>query len=211
MYVVLLGPPGAGKGTQAKLLQKECSLTHISTGDLLRKEVQDGSELGRKAKTYMEKGELVPDAVILGMVGNALKRYDKILFDGFPRNLEQARALEQLVRQAGKEIHQVVNIGADDETIIRRLTSRRVCPACGRVYNILTQPSAKGNVCEDDDTPLIQRKDDKEDVIRNRLDVYREQTEPLIAFYRQKNKLLNMDGGKAVMDLFKEIKGCLCT
>jgi adenylate kinase len=185
--VILLGPPGVGKGTQGVLLTEGGGLKHLSTGDLLRKHRKEGTELGKRAQGYMDKGELVPDALILDMVRDVLGSLpgkDGVVFDGFPRTDVQARSLEPVLNELGRKVDLVLVLEADDEEIVRRLGGRRSCPSCGAVYNVHSNPPAKEGRCDRCGSELVHREDDKPDTIRRRLQVYREQTEPLIRHYQ---------------------------
>ncbi len=193
--VVLLGPPGGGKGTQAKLLSSKFGLKHISTGDILREAVRKGTELGRLAKSHMDKGELVPDEVMIGLIEDVLKNCtNSVIMDGFPRTLPQAEAFDNLLDRLNIKLSKAVLIDVPDDEIIRRLSSRRVCPKCGAVYNLISNPPKNDEICDVCGTKLVQRDDDKPETIKNRLAVYRESTEPLIEYYRQKGLLAVVDG-----------------
>jgi adenylate kinase len=186
MVVILLGPPGVGKGTQGALLCERLGLKHLSTGDLLRAARRDGTELGREAQRYMDRGELVPYEVIVGMVGEALEALPEgadVVFDGFPRTVAQAEALDGVLDRLGRKVDGVVVLKADDDVLVKRLAGRRSCPDCGAVYNVHFSPPAADGECDRCGGTLVHRSDDEPDTIRHRLDVYREQTEPLIRFY----------------------------
>ncbi len=186
MIVILLGPPGVGKGTQGVLLCEALGLTHLSTGDLLRAARREGTPLGKKAQGYMDRGELVPDDVIIGMVREALEALPPdggVVFDGFPRTVPQAEALDRVLAELGRSVHRVVVLQADDETLVKRLSGRRSCPECGAVYNVHFNPPAAEGICDRCSHALVHRADDAPETVRNRLDVYRESTEPLIRFY----------------------------
>ncbi|RMD71661.1 MAG: adenylate kinase [Gammaproteobacteria bacterium] len=184
MRIILLGPPGAGKGTQAKFIQEAFGIPHISTGDMLRAAVQQGTPLGKMAKEYMDAGQLVPDDVIIGLVKERIQQPDcanGFLLDGFPRTVAQAEAL----RQAGIDIDYVVEIDVPDEEIIKRLSGRRVHPASGRVYHMIYNPPKEDEKDDITGEPLIQRDDDKEETVRKRLEVYHQQTRPLVEYYQK--------------------------
>ena len=184
MRIILLGPPGAGKGTQAQFIQEHFGVPQISTGDMLRAAVKEGTELGRKAKDVMDRGELVPDEVIIGLVRERIAQPDcenGFLFDGFPRTIPQAQALVD----AGIAVDYVVELDVDEEEIVRRLSGRRVHPASGRVYHVENSPPRQEGRDDETGEPLVQRDDDREETVRNRLRVYREQTRPLVDFYRR--------------------------
>ena len=192
MRIVLMGPPGAGKGTQADLLTSKLGIPHISTGDMFRKAVKEGTPLGLEAKRYMEAGELVPDRVTIGIVQERLAEPDchkGFLLDGFPRTAAQAEALDQYLREPGLKIDHALNIAVERETLIARLSGRRVCKACGATYHVLFNPSAAQDKCQVCGGELYQRSDDKEETAVNRLDVYDRQTAPLVEYYRKKGVL----------------------
>lgn len=186
MVIILLGPPGVGKGTQAKMLVDATGMRHVSTGDLLRAARREGTELGRKAQAFMDAGELVPDSLVMDMVAEELDLLpsdQEIVFDGFPRTEAQAEALSPVLRARGRVVNGVVVLEGDDEVIVRRLAGRRSCGDCGAVYNVhFTPPTAEG-VCDRCGGVLVQRPDDQPETVRNRLEVYRRQTEPLVRYY----------------------------
>jgi adenylate kinase len=186
MIAILLGPPGVGKGTQGVILCERRGLRHLSTGDLLRKARRDGTPLGLEAKAFMDRGELVPDSVIIGMVREALadeKTGAGVVFDGFPRTVAQAEALDDVLEELGRAIDRVVVLQADDEVLVKRLAGRRSCPDCGSVYNVHFNPPEVEGRCNRCGATLMHRADDQPETVRTRLEVYRELTEPLIAFY----------------------------
>ncbi len=197
--IVLLGPPGAGKGTQAALLAKELKLQHISTGEILREEVAQGTELGRKAKAYMDRGELVPDELVIAMLRGRLDSGSGFILDGFPRTIAQAEALERMVR-----LDRVLNIHLSEEEVVRRLSARRVCKSCGRNYNLVSNPPKVEGRCDSCGGELFQRDDDKPEVIRRRYRVYQEETAPLKDFYRERGLLVEVEGGRPIEELFQE-------
>lgn len=197
MKLILLGPPGAGKGTQAKMLMDRFGIPQISTGDILRAAVKEGSPMGIKAKDCMDAGELVPDEVVVGIVKERLQKADcdnGFILDGFPRTVPQADALSADLIELGKQLDAVISLDVDIEALIERLTGRRACRDCGRGYHITFDPSKVTGVCDACGGELIQRDDDQESTIRKRLDVYQEQTEPLIAYYRSAGLLEELDG-----------------
>lgn len=191
--IVFLGPPGAGKGTQSALLMERLSFIQISTGDLLREAVKNQTPLGLQAKSYMNEGKLVPDELIVGLIEEKLEEFSQsnIIFDGFPRTLNQAKALDELLPKKGRALNRVILFEINDEELIRRLSGRRVCQNCGAVYHVMYNPPREEGVCDKCGGTLIQREDDREEVIRNRLSVYHSQTAPLIDYYRE--KLVSID------------------
>jgi adenylate kinase len=194
--VILLGPPGAGKGTQAGTIASTYAIPHISTGDILRANVREGTELGLEAKRFMDAGELVPDDVIIGMVGDRLAQPDAangFLFDGFPRTVPQAEALEALLAERDQPLDVVLRLAVDEDEVVSRLTGRRTCTACGAVFHVEHQPPATEGVCDACGGELVQRDDDREDVVRNRLEVYRRSTEPLEEFYWNRGLLRDVE------------------
>ncbi len=196
MRLMLLGPPGAGKGTVAKKLVEKYGIPQLSTGDLLRAAVSEGTELGRKAKTYMDAGGLVPDTVVIGLIEERLKQDDcrtGFILDGFPRTLPQAEALSSITA-----LDAVVNLEVGDEEVVVRLSGRRVCKQCGAIYHVRNIPPAVEGKCDRCNGELFQRDDDREEAIRNRLGVYRQQTLPLIDYYREAGTLHNVDGSAGV-------------
>lgn len=197
MRVAFLGPPGAGKGTQARELARERGVPQIATGDMLREAVTAGTRLGGEAKGSMDRGELVPDSVILGMVGERLAQPDAskgFVFDGFPRTLAQAEALEALLRDRGEALDRVVYFDVSEPEILKRMTGRRVCRNCQAAYHVAFAPSQQSGVCDRCGGELYQREDDREATVQRRLDVYRKQTEPLLAYYRDRGLLANLPG-----------------
>jgi adenylate kinase len=187
--LILLGAPGAGKGTQGALLAERLGLARLSTGDLLRQAVRDGTELGRAAQRYMDAGELVPDAVILGLVRDTMTveraaGAGGFIFDGFPRTVPQAEALDVLLRELDEPLDAVVVLEVPDDTLVRRLSGRRTCRACGRIHNVYFDPPAQSGRCDTCGSELTQRADDAAETVRRRLEVYRAQTAPLIGYYR---------------------------
>ncbi|MDG6244383.1 MAG: adenylate kinase [Methanolobus sp.] len=207
MNIALFGPPGAGKGTQAKELSKYYNIPHISTGDILRYNVREGTELGLEAKVYMDKGELVPDDVLIGLIRNRLTESDcdiGYLLDGYPRTIPQADALTDILDRINKPLDAVINIEVNDEELVKRLSGRRSC-ACGESYHIMFNPPEKEGICNACGAKLYQRDDDREDVIRQRLAVYNEKTKPLIEYYEDADVLVNVNGADDVDAVFKAI------
>ncbi len=203
--IIFLGPPGAGKGTQSQLLKERDSFIQISTGDLLREAVKNQTLLGLKAKEYMNEGKLVPDELIISLIEEKLKEYEEsnIIFDGFPRTIPQAESLNKLLKDFNKGINAVILFKIEDEEVIKRLSGRRVCPNCGAVYHIIYNPPKNNEVCDKCGTKLIQRDDDKEEVIKKRLEVYHQQTKPLIDYY--KDKILEIDATDEPENVYKKI------
>ena len=213
MRIILLGAPGAGKGTQADSIKQKYPVAHISTGDILRANVKAGTELGKNAKSYMDAGKLVPDDVIIAMMESRLQEPDckeGFLLDGFPRTTPQAEALGLLLERLGLSLDAVVELDVSDDIVVERLTSRRVCKACGEIYNTRLKPTKVEDVCDKCGGEVIQRDDDKESVIRNRLSVFHEQTAPLIEYYREKGLLITVDatqGKDTVLKALEKGKG----
>jgi adenylate kinase len=202
MKIALFGPPGAGKGTQAKYIVEKFNIPQISTGDLLRAQVRGDTELGKTAKEYMDKGALVPDEVVIGMLEERINEDDcekGFILDGFPRALSQAEALKGIVSLEG-----VVNIVVDESALVRRITGRRMCK-CGATFHIDFNPPKEEGVCDECGAQLYQRDDDKEETVQKRLDVYRSQTQPLIDFYRKEGILEDFDGNRDITDISKDI------
>lgn len=197
MKLILLGPPGAGKGTQAKMLTEKFSIPQISTGDILRAAVKDGTPMGKKAKEYMDAGGLVPDEVVVGIVRDRLQEADcdgGFILDGFPRTVAQADALQISLKKMNKALDRVISLDVDTEALVERLTGRRTCKDCGRGYHLKFDPPRQPGICDSCSAPLFQRDDDQEETIRKRLQVYADQTSPLISYYRESGILLELDG-----------------
>jgi adenylate kinase len=212
--IVLLGPPGAGKGTQAGLLADRFDAAHIATGDLLRTAAASGTDLGLKAKEYMDAGELVPDELVLSLLRERLEQPDAragFVLDGFPRTLMQARELAEMLDDMGRQVDAAVAIEVSDELIIKRLSARWTCPQCSRVYNMISSPPKVDSVCDVDATKLIQREDDRPEVIKNRLDVFREATMPVVRFYLIRGLLRKVEGDGTADQVLKRILARLQT
>jgi adenylate kinase len=195
--VAFLGPPGAGKGTQARDLAQEWRVPHLATGDMLREAVAAGSPLGREAKGYMDQGALVPDDVIIRMMGERLGKADAgrgFILDGFPRTIAQAEALAKLLKDLGQTLDTVIYFDVSEPELLRRLTGRRVCRACGHPYHMTSNPPKRAGVCDECGGELYQRDDDAETTVRKRLDVYQRQTAPLLDYYRQRSLLATVSG-----------------
>ncbi|HEV08911.1 MAG TPA: adenylate kinase [Sulfurihydrogenibium azorense] len=207
--VIFLGPPGAGKGTQSQLLKERDNFIQISTGDILREAVKNQTSLGLQAKKFMDEGKLVPDDLILNIISEKLEELkDKnIIFDGFPRTVAQAEGLKDMLSKIGRKIDAVILFDITDEEVVKRLSGRRVCPNCGAVYHLIYNPPKNDNVCDKCGTPLIQREDDREEVIRKRLEVYHQQTAPLIDYY--KDVLIKINATLSPEDIYKHIKSVL--
>jgi adenylate kinase len=193
MNIVLLGPPGAGKGTQATRLAGKLNLTHLATGDMLRSEVANGSELGRLAKTYMDRGDLVPDDVIVGMIRARLGG-GGLLLDGFPRTVVQAEALDAALEEAGHRLDRAIYLAVDRDELIERLSGRAVCSKCQQPYNLKSAPPSKDGVCDKCGGDVVVRDDDKPEAIRNRMAVYQKQTTPVLDYYRSSGRLTEENG-----------------
>ena len=215
LNLILLGPPGAGKGTQAERLAEDFNLPHISTGDMLRAHVADDSELGRKAKGFMDAGELVPDEVIIGMIVQRIDEPDArdgFLLDGFPRNEQQAKALEDALSALGRQLTAALLIEVPDEEVVRRLAGRRVCvknPT--HIYHVDFDPPKHEGVCDQDGSRLIQRDDDREETVRRRLEVYHAQTEPLIGHYDRAGLLRRVDGRRSPDEVHAHARAMVAT
>lgn len=212
MKIIMLGAPGAGKGTQAKRIAAEYSIPHISTGDIFRANIRDNTELGKKAKEYMDKGLLVPDELTCDLV---MKRTseddckDGFVLDGFPRTIPQAEALTKAMEERGLSMDAAVDVEVPDENIIGRMAGRRFCPKCGATYHLTALPPKKEGVCDNDGENLIIRDDDKEETVKNRLSVYHKETQPLIDYYKKAQILKTVDGTKSADEVFEEIKAVL--
>lgn len=212
MNLIFLGAPGAGKGTQAKKVSEKYGIPQISTGDMLREAVAKGTELGKKAKEYMDKGELVPDEIVIGIVKERLQQPDcemGFILDGFPRTLAQAKALDEMLKELNKKIDGVINIAVPEEEVVKRIVNRRTCRNCGAVYHLIYNPPKEDNKCDKCGGELYQRDDDKEETVRERFRVYKQNTEPLIDYYRKKGVLYDVDGTKDINGVWEEIVAVL--
>ncbi|WP_102264867.1 adenylate kinase [Mesobacillus jeotgali] len=212
MNLVLMGLPGAGKGTQADKIVGKYNIPHISTGDMFRAAIKEGTELGLQAKSFMDKGELVPDEVTIGIVRERLSKADcenGFLLDGFPRTVAQAEALDTMLADLGKKIDFVINIDVDQSILMERLTGRRICKNCGATYHLVFNPPAKEGVCDRCGGELYQRADDNAETVQNRLDVNIQQTKPLLNFYEDKGYLRNINGQQDINVVFADIEELL--
>ena len=210
MRIILLGAPGAGKGTQGALIAEEHGIERISTGDLLREAVRKGSELGTEAKQYMDAGELVPDDVILGMVREVLADLDGFILDGFPRTVDQADGLADILDDLDMALDAVVVIKVSDEELIKRLSGRRSCPDCNAVYNVHFDPPEEPGVCDKCGAELVQRSDDQPDTVKNRIEVYNRQTRPLIEYYETSDVAVEyVDGEQGLDEVHEAIEAAL--
>ncbi len=208
MRIILMGPPGAGKGTQAEMLAKEYSIPHVSTGDIFRNAIKEGTEMGTKAKEYMNKGALVPDEIVVGIVKERLQKPDcsaGVLLDGFPRTLEQAEALDEVVQELGIVIDAVINVEVAEEELVSRLTGRRVCQKCNTTYHVKYNPPKVRNICDHCGGELYQRSDDTVETVKERLSVYNTQTMPIIDFYKRMGNYLSVDGAQQIEKVSKDI------
>ena len=208
LRAVLLGPPGAGKGTQAVRLVEKYEIPHISTGDIFRKNIKEGTELGKKAQEYMNAGALVPDELVVDLVKDRLQQDDcknGFLLDGFPRTIFQAEKLDEFLSESNLKMDIVINLKVEKEALIKRLTGRRVCKDCGASYHIVNIPPKKEGVCDICGGELIQRKDDNNETVENRINVYEEQTAPLIGYYKEAGSLVDFDGEASLDEVFDAI------
>lgn len=208
MRIIMLGAPGAGKGTQAKKITARYSIPHISTGDIFRANIKNGTELGKKAKTYMDQGLLVPDELVVDLVVDRVNQEDcanGYVLDGFPRTIPQAEALDKALAEMGQAIDYAINVEVPDANIVQRMSGRRACVNCGATYHIVYAPTKKENVCDTCEGELILRDDDKPETVQKRLNVYHEQTQPLIDYYTQQDKLVEVDGTIDIEKVFDAI------
>ena len=214
LNLILLGPPGAGKGTQAERLVEDFDLPYYATGDILRAAVKEGTELGAKAKEFMDRGDLVPDEVICGVIVERIdspEALDGFLLDGFPRTLPQAEALERALDPLGRRLTAVLSIEVDDDEVVRRLSGRRVCEKNGHPYHVDFDPPKNPGFCDQDGSPLIQRDDDREETIQHRLKVFHDQTEPLVDHYEGEGLLRRFDGSRSPDEVHAHIRATLAT
>lgn len=212
MNLVLFGPPGAGKGTQAKVLAERHGVPHISTGDIFRAALRQGTPLGLDAKRFMDAGQLVPDAVVCGMVRERLRGPDAergYVLDGFPRTIAQAVAFDEMLSADGSSIGKVISVEVADEELVRRLTGRRSCPVCGAAYHVESAPPKVAGACDACGSALVQREDDSEGVVRKRLEVYNAQTRPVAAYYQDRGVLQRIDGSGSIPDVLDRIEKAL--
>ncbi|MEG0987193.1 MAG: adenylate kinase [Clostridium sp.] len=208
MKIIMLGAPGAGKGTQAKKIAEKYQIPHISTGDIFRANIKKGTELGMKAKAFMDQGLLVPDEVTIGMLLDRIHMADcenGYVLDGFPRTIPQAESLTKALSEIGEKIDYAIDVDVPDENIINRMSGRRACPTCGATYHMLFAPPKKAGICDVCSSTLVLRDDDKPETVQKRLSVYHEQTQPLIAYYKKAGVLVSVDGTQAMDAVFQSI------
>ncbi len=208
MKIIMLGAPGAGKGTQAKKIAEKYGIPHISTGDIFRANIKNGTELGQKAKTYMDQGLLVPDELVVDLVVDRVKQDDcenGYVLDGFPRTIPQAEALDKALETLGQKVDYAINVEVPDENIVNRMSGRRACVGCGATYHIVYAPTKTEDICDKCGSNLILRDDDKPETVKKRLDVYHDQTQPLIDYYTKAGILREVDGTIDIEDVFGEI------
>lgn len=212
LNLILMGLPGAGKGTQAEKINETYHIPHISTGDMFRLAIKEGTELGQKAKEYMDQGALVPDDVTIGIVKERLAKddcKDGFLLDGFPRTVAQAEALQSLLSDMNESIDYVLRVEVPEEHLVERLAGRRICPTCGTTYHILYNPPQQEGICDNDGSQLIQREDDQAETVKNRLEVNVEQMKPLLDYYHDKGYLVTIDGDQEIDHVFKDIQSTI--
>ena len=208
MNIILMGLPGAGKGTQASEIVKKFPIPHISTGDMFRKAIKDETDLGKKAKSYMDRGELVPDEVTVGIVKERISEDDAkkgFLLDGFPRTIDQAESLNQIMSELDREIDAVINIEVPEEELMNRLTGRRICEKCGTTYHLVFNPPKVDGICDIDGGKLYQREDDNPETVSNRLSVNVKQSKPILEYYNNKGVLKNIDGSKDIDEVTDDV------
>ncbi len=212
MRIIMLGAPGAGKGTQAKLISERYGIPHISTGDIFRSNIKNGTELGKKAKTYMDQGQLVPDELTCDLVVDRIAQDDAkdgYVLDGFPRTIPQAEALKHALEGRGESVDFAIDVDVPDENIIKRMSGRRACVSCGATYHVVYNPPKKEGVCDVCGSGLILRDDDKPETVKKRLDVYHSQTQPLIDYYQKDGVLKEVDGTQEIDTIFSQIQKLL--
>ena len=212
MKIIMLGAPGAGKGTQANKIAEKYQIPHVSTGDIFRSNIKEGTELGRKAKEYMDQGALVPDQLTIGMLMDRIQKddcKDGYVLDGFPRTIPQAESLKKAITEMSEQIDFAINIDVSDEDIINRMSGRRACIACGATYHIVYNPSKVPGICDVCGSELVLRDDDKPETVKKRLSVYHAQTRPLIDYYKEAGVLVNVDGTQALNKVFSDITDIL--
>jgi adenylate kinase len=212
LKLILLGPPGAGKGTQAASLVEAYNIPHISTGDIFRYNIKEGTELGKKAKSYMDAGNLVPDSLVVELVEDRLAKDDAregFLLDGFPRTIAQAEALDEVLSKMNSGLDRVINIQVDPGILVERAVGRRICKSCGATYHVSFNPPSTEGVCDKCSGELYQRSDDNEETVSNRINVYTKETSPLIDYYTKKGIILNIDGQQDINKVFEDIKVAL--
>ena len=208
MNIILMGLPGAGKGTQASEIVKKFPIPHISTGDMFRKAIKDETDLGKEAKSYMDRGELVPDEVTVGIVKERISEKKKkkgFLLDGFPRTIDQAESLSQIMSELDREIDAVINIEVPEEELMNRLTGRRICEKCGTTYHLVFNPPKVDGICDIDGGKLYQREDDNPETVSNRLSVNVKQSKPILEYYNNKGVLKNIDGSKDIDEVTNDV------
>ena len=212
MKIIMLGAPGAGKGTQAKKIAEKCGIPHISAGDIFRPNIKNGTELGKKAKTYMDQGLLVPDELVCDLVVDRIQQDDckkGYILDGFPRTIPQAESLDKALQAIGEKMDYAIDVEVPDENIVKRMGGRRACVGCGATYHLVYAPTKKEGICDVCGGELILRDDDKPETVQKRLGVYHEQTQPLIDYYKNQGILREVDGSVDMEDVFKEILNIL--
>ncbi|WP_143319829.1 adenylate kinase [Clostridium sp. HBUAS56010] len=212
MKIIMLGAPGAGKGTQAKKISEKYQIPHISTGDIFRSNIKEGTELGKKAKGYMDQGALVPDELTIGMLIDRIQKEDcsnGYVLDGFPRTIPQAESLKEAISKMGQKVDFAINVDVPDENIINRMSGRRACLTCGATYHIVYNPTKVSGVCDACGAELVLRDDDKPETVKKRLNVYHDQTQPLIDYYKNDGVLVNVDGTQELNKVFSDIVSIL--
>ncbi len=210
IFLIFLGPPMSGKGTQAARLSRLLGIPQVSSGDLFRDNIKNQTSLGREAKAYMDRGDLVPDEITIGMVAERLSRpdcADGALLDGFPRTIPQAEELDRILEELGASLSGVLAVNVPEEVLVERASGRRICPVCGRTYHLTFNPPEQGSICDVDGGELYQRDDDLPETVRQRLAVYQEQTSPLVSFYRDRGLLREINGDQPIDDVAKDISG----